>query len=216
MEDRMDLQNTILKKETKQLISTVSNKMKEMGDGLYSNNILFEDKDKGINIVINGKQQIKSINISNSLFSSMKKNEMIEYLMRMINLAIGESYRANITELLKFNYQHEFDEVISKEPLNIQASIEIYKKGLDQIQQLLDTIQKSARSKSDSIGLTMLGTKKLRSLEINPEYLAIENKSKIEEELVESINRVIREINQEVGGKLEEKGMKLNQDIEIK
>ncbi len=210
----MDLQKTILKKETKQLFSIVSNQMREMEAELESNDILFKDKDKGIIIVINGKQQIKSINISNTLFSSMENNEMVEYLMRVINLAIGESYRVKLKGLLQFNYQNEYDEVISKEPPNVQASIEKYRKGLDQVRQSLDTILLSARSKSDSIGLTMLGILRLRSLEINPEFLVLENKSKIEEELIELINRAIREINQEVGGKLEEKGMELNHAIE--
>jgi len=202
MENNLDLQNTVLKKETKQLFSIISNKFKEIGDTLESRNIVFEDKERLI-ISINGRQQITSIIISDTFYNSLKINELIEYLLKTINHSIKGSFRINMEEFIKVDYKNEFDEVISKETPIIKTSVEKYIKGLENTKQLLNTIVITRQSKSKLITITMVGTKKIKTLEINPILFTKENKAKIEEELIELINEVTTEIDQEASKSIE-------------
>jgi DNA-binding protein YbaB len=189
----MEHRDNILNEQTKIYISNAKEKFSKMNDSLESEIIIVEDDNKYIKIKINGKQQILSINISDILFNTKNKKEVIVYLTREINHAIQKSKILSIEKLGNLFSPNEYSEIVSKEQEAIKGSITKVEKDMNELVQGLLYRQKSAPSKSGKILITITGAGIMQSLEISDEYLSMKNKDNIEIEISETLNTLTRD-----------------------
>lgn len=209
----MDKQSNILRKETSEYISSIAEKMKELNRALESKNIIVEDENKYIRIVIDSTQNILSIDISDILINSTNKKEVIGYIMKNINMAIERSLKHNMEELLNINSPGNYREIISREQPSVREGIIELEREIGLLPQILNAMTKSKISESGNVTINMSGANVLLSMEIAEEYLSKKNKEKVAEEIMETVNRIVRENKQEVRDRIEKSDTKITKII---
>jgi len=155
--------------------------------------------DKGqISLTMNNMQIIQSLTISEKLLLASDKTIIRDRLLRLINEAIlSSSINGANAAKNTISYQ-EYNEIISNEDHEKAENIEVIRKNIAQMYKIISSIRKTVDSKSGKISVVMSGASVIKTLSISDEYLSPKNKEIIETELLETVNRAIREIREEI------------------
>jgi len=155
--------------------------------------------DKGqISLTMNNMQIIQSLTISEKLLLASDKTIIRDRLLRLINEAILSS-SINGANAAKNNISYqEYNEIISNEDHEKAENIEVIRKNIAQMYKIISSIRKTVDSKSGKISVVMSRASVIKTLSISDEYLSPKNKEIIETELLETVNRAIREIREEI------------------
>jgi DNA-binding protein YbaB len=198
MEGNMDEILSKFSKETSDYFSSLIMTMKQIGESLEGNTYLVEDENKYVKILINGKQRILSIEITDTLYNSSDKNEITNYLVSVLNKAIQESEINNVFTISRGTSKEEYDQVIINEKASI---VEIINQTQNKIIQFMSQLQNKKNieySNSKKIKLIITGINIIELLQIDEEYMKNNKREKIADEVIETINRAINNTQQEV------------------
>jgi DNA-binding protein YbaB len=140
-----------------------------------------------------------SITIADILLDSPDKQEVAAQLCHRINQAIQISNRDTMNALKGFVSPDEQGNIFSREQPGVLESIERLRKSADLSLIELGSMRKTVLSKSGNIRLVISGAKIILALEINRDFLSSKNKNILEEELRDSVNAAIQEVENDIG-----------------
>jgi DNA-binding protein YbaB len=193
----MDQKEYSQKDRKKEFLSKSMDELALFQENILSKIITFVDKEQ-ITLTMNNLQIIQSLKISEMLLLAPEKKIIRERLARLINEAILTS-SINVANAAKnaFSYQ-EWHEIISNEEHEVKENIEGLGENISPILQVISSMRKAVVSKSGKVGVVISGARVINTLSINDDYIVPENKALLETELVETVNRAMREIQEEI------------------
>jgi DNA-binding protein YbaB len=205
-----------LNKRTEEYFSVIQEKIRENADNLESKIYHFEDENKYVGISFNGKHTLFAINISEPLLLKKNAQETTIYLMKFINRAFKNSTMNSIMDMMKLIDPQEFAKIISSDTPEVVNRIKEIENKIRKIN--LDCIEKrkSAVSGSGNIKIEMAGIGLITSLEMSDQYLSADKKGKIEDELIETINGLLKENIKDITKSIEKIGMEFDEEITMK
>ena len=209
----MDRQKIMLAKQTKDYLSSLKIKMKELSKTMEGRIIHVKDENNFVDITINGKQKILSLTISDGLMEWKAKKEIIIVLTTSINRAIQQTNRINMEEVLNTISLTEYANIISREQQDVVDSIKEVEKGVGRFAQEPLLLRKNAVSKSGNIKIGMSGANILQTMEIRGDYFTSKNKEKVAEEIIEVVNAVTQENQKEITKRIEKTDREINERI---
>jgi len=214
-ESMMEPEKVKLTKTSEDYFSCSREKMRAISETLDSRMMRIADENNHVAITINGKQALKSIEISNLLLDTTQKGDVIDILVNNINAALQKSGRANLEELMKVISLKEYVEILAHEQAQVQGSISKVGKKINQFTEGLLSVKKKAVSKSGNVEMTMSGANLILSIVIPDAFLSSGNKMQIESDLLETTNELTDQIQQMMTGQLLSGGEELRRDIQI-
>jgi DNA-binding protein YbaB len=193
----MDQKEYSQKDRKKEFLSKSMDELALFQENILSKIITFVDKEQ-ITLTMNNLQIIQSLKISEMLLLAPEKKIIRERLARLINEAILTS-SINVANAAKnaFSYQ-EWHEIISNEEHEVKENIESLGENISPMLQVISSMRKAVVSKSGKVGVVISGARVINTLSINDDYIVPENKALLETELVETVNRAMREIQEEI------------------
>jgi DNA-binding protein YbaB len=193
----MDQKEYSQKDRKKEFLSKSMDELALFQENILSKIITFVDKEQ-ITLTMNNLQIIQSLKISEMLLLAPEKKIIRERLARLINEAILTS-SINVANAAKnaFSYQ-EWHEIISNEEHEVKENIEGLGENISPMLQVISSMRKAVVSKSGKVGVVISGARVINTLSINDDYIVPENKALLETELVETVNRAMREIQEEI------------------
>ncbi len=207
----MENQSYKLSKRAEGYFSTIKEKMMELNEKMESNLLLVKDENQYVHIVINGKQRIQSMVISDLLLNSKDKQEVCRYLLGIINSAIQKSNFDNLINAQKTISVKEYHEMINQEKQSITETIKGMEKSFQAELNELAYIKKHTISDAGNISVVMSGLQQIQLLEIDPLYITSENKNKLINEIIEVVNKATIEIQKEAIDKIKQQDNELLQ-----
>jgi DNA-binding protein YbaB len=159
---------------------------------------IYSDENKLITLSIDNAQTIHSINLSDNLLCSFNHKDICNRIIRLINQAIFNSNINGINEAKNAISLKELEKIISNESQGIKDNLDSLNKHIERSRQELSLKTKSVVSEGGNIKIVISGSRMILSLSISDEYLSEKNKSMIETEIMATLNKAMREIQEEI------------------
>lgn len=211
----MELQKAKLNSKSERYFSSIHERLKAIGDSLGSTISRYADENHYVQIGINGKQSIQSLEIAGLLLDTPDKVDVRKILLRNINAALQQRGRANLEEFMRVVSPREYMEIIVHEQEKIKNSISAAERDLGLFTANLTAVNRKAVSKSGNVEMTMSGANIIGSINIPDAFLCATNKAQIELDLIETTNALTGQIQELMAGKLLAGGDKIRQEIQI-
>jgi DNA-binding protein YbaB len=182
---------------TKKLLSDKKENMNIIIANLDADILNISDENKYINLSINGKQRILSLEIANILLNSSDKAEVIHQIKQFINRGIAITIEREARKINSVISYEELIQTILPEQRKILEYIELLRGELKMRLHDAKDIEKRVESKSGNIAIVISGALAITTLFISEDYLWEKNKKNIENELIESVNNATQKVQYE-------------------
>jgi DNA-binding protein YbaB len=188
----------IPKDRTIEFILKTKEKLLKLQNNLISTIRSYSDENKLFELAMDNIQVVHSIIISDRLFEQLEKMKNIDMMVRLINRAIVESSLIYANDLSGVIIEKEVDDILSNESQGIIDSLKELHTGIEKSHKELSLINRTYNSSNGDITLMVAGDRMIKTLTISDDYLTVEKKSKLENELKEVINFALHDIIMEV------------------
>jgi len=211
----MDENRYSINDRTKEYLLISKDKLIQLHNIILSTTSTYSDEEILITLSMDNAQIIHSINLSDNLLSSYGQGEISNQILRLINQAIFKSSINGVNEVKNALSLKELAKIISNESQGMKDNLESLNKNIEQSRQALSLITKSVISESGNIKIVISGSRMILSLSISDEYLSQKNKSMIETEIMSTLNKVMREIQEEIREIMKKNEEEFNKNIKL-
>jgi DNA-binding protein YbaB len=209
----MNQQKHTMAARTKEFISVSREKIIQSSTCWISTIQTYSDAEGLLSLTIDNTQILHSINLSEKLFTTFKKQDILVRLTQFINKAIIHAGRNAARDMQNVFSAKEFMEMLSLENREVRDHFEQLIKRNNQSVQELALIKKTINSESGNTTVIVFGNRMIHLITINDEFFSIKNKSLIEGELLGAVNKAMREIIEEIRVKINKNEEEFNKYI---
>jgi DNA-binding protein YbaB len=166
-----------------------------------------------MSLTMDNTQMIHSISISEKLFSKYNEREISERLHRFLNDAIIQAGKNAVKEMQNSISPEELNNILSQEDAEVKKNYELLMKKNNQTIQELVSINRTINSPNGNISLVILGNRIIRSVEISKRIFTEDSRNNFEKELMETVNKALQEVIEEIQGLFNKNEEEFNQNI---
>jgi DNA-binding protein YbaB len=208
----MDHNKLSLNERTKDYFSRSKEKIIQSHNNWVSTINSFSNEDGQITLTMDNTQIIHSINISEKLLVDSNKKELFDRWTRFINEAIIKAGKNAAREMQNAISAEEYGKILSDEKKEIQDQFELLIKKNNLSIQRLSSIKRTVVSASGNVTIIIFGNRIIHSIFITEECFSKGNNT-IEKELMETVNKALREVMESVQGSIKRNEEDLNKTI---
>jgi DNA-binding protein YbaB len=198
MGGKMEQNKISLNERTKEYFSRSKENIIQSHNKWISAINTFSDEDGQITITMDNTQIIHSINISEKFLVTSDKKEIIDRLTRSMNKALRQAGINAAKEMRHSVSPEEYNRIVACEKKEVKEQIELLSKNNTQAIQEIFTRKRAVVSEKGNVTVIIFGNRMIHSLTINEEIMTMKNKSIIEKELVETVNKAMQENIEEI------------------
>jgi DNA-binding protein YbaB len=190
----MDRIKHSLKERTKKYFSNTKEKLLLSHNKWITAINSYSDEDGNITITMDNAQILHSIDISEKLLINIDKLDIIKRLTQLINKAIIQTGKLAVREVQDAISTDEYEEIVSEENIEVRNQMELLNRNNNQSVQDMSSKLIKINSIGNMVAVIVYGNRLIHSLDINKEGFSLNNKSRIEKELMETINEAMHQV----------------------